>query len=131
MTPQEAPLYPPTPEIRHLTFRSSKIIYYGPHACENCGVSICRMGREWGGNAFTYVQGPIYPNSEWHPHVCDPKLVAKYESLKGCATPPPVRMYSDNEVRCLLRKAQERGVNLDEGSPVEKLTIAELDEMLV
>lgn len=56
-----------------MTFRSSRIIYYGPHQCSNCGVMICKMGIEFGGNAFTYPQEPIYPNTEWHPHVCDPK----------------------------------------------------------
>ena len=55
-----------------LTFRNSRIIYYGPHTCENCGISIAKMGTEWGGTAFTYPTGPIYPNTEWHPHVCDP-----------------------------------------------------------
>ncbi|HEY1808855.1 MAG TPA: hypothetical protein VGG42_09850 [Acidobacteriaceae bacterium] len=55
-----------------ITFRNSKIVYYGPHSCENCGVTIAKMGREWGGTAFTYPEGPIYPNTEWHPHVCDP-----------------------------------------------------------
>lgn len=58
-----------------LTFRNSRIIYYGPHACENCGAMICKMGHEFGGNAFTYPSGPIYPNTEWHPHVCDPVAV--------------------------------------------------------
>ncbi len=62
--------------MNHLTFRSSRIIYYGPHACENCGVLICKMGHNFGGNAFTYPEGPIYPNTEWHAHVCDPKRVA-------------------------------------------------------
>lgn len=58
-----------------VTFRNSKIVYYGPHSCENCGVLIAKMGHEWGGNAFTYPEGPIYPNTEWHPHVCDPANV--------------------------------------------------------
>jgi hypothetical protein len=62
--------------MHNLTFRSSRIIYYGPHACHNCGVMICKMGHEFGGNAFTYPEGPVYPNTEWHPHVCDPKRVA-------------------------------------------------------
>lgn len=56
-----------------LTFRSSKIVYYGPHSCENCGAMIVKMGREFGGNAFDQPSGPIYPNTEWHVHVCDPK----------------------------------------------------------
>lgn len=58
-----------------ITFRNSKITYYGPHSCENCGVEIVKMGTEWGGTAFTNPSGPIYPNTEWHPHVCDPSLV--------------------------------------------------------
>jgi hypothetical protein len=64
------------PQQHHLTFRNSRIIYYGPHECGNCGVLICKMGYEFGGNAFTYPSGPIYPNTEWHPHVCDPRMVA-------------------------------------------------------
>ena len=58
-----------------ITFRNSKIVYYGPHECPNCGVLIVKMGTEFGGTAFTNPEGPIYPNTEWHPHVCDPALV--------------------------------------------------------
>jgi hypothetical protein len=72
--------------MNHLTFRSSRIIYYGPHQCENCRVLICKMGREFGGNAFTYPDGPIYPNTEWHPHVCDPKVVATCVGVVGSGT---------------------------------------------
>lgn len=61
--------------MQKMTFRSSKIVYYGPHPCSNCGDMICKMGNEFGGNAFAYPNGPIYPNTEWHPHVCDPKNV--------------------------------------------------------
>ena len=57
-----------------LTFRSSRIIYYGPHACENCGEVVCKMGKEFGGNSFDYPNTPIYPNTEWHPHVCSPEM---------------------------------------------------------
>jgi hypothetical protein len=57
----------------HMTFDDPEIIYYGPHACSNCGVTICKMAFEFGGNSFTYPDGPIYPNTIWHPHVCDPK----------------------------------------------------------
>lgn len=59
--------------MANLTFRSSKIIYYGPHACDNCGDVIVRAGREFGGNAFNQPEGPIYPNTEWHVHICDPR----------------------------------------------------------
>lgn len=60
-----------------LTFRNSRIVYYGPHSCDNCGVPIVKMGTEWGGSSFTNPDGPIYPNTEWHPHVCDPAMVKK------------------------------------------------------
>jgi hypothetical protein len=60
-----------------LTFRNSKIVYYGPHGCENCGAVIVKMGIEFGGTAFNAPAGYPYPNAEWHPHVCDPAAVAK------------------------------------------------------
>jgi hypothetical protein len=66
-----------------MTFRNSKITYYGPHTCENCGAMIVKMGHEWGGTAFTNPEGPIYPNSEWHPHVCDPALVQQRKGLSA------------------------------------------------
>ncbi len=74
-----------------LTFRNSKIIYYGPHACENCGATICRMGHEWGGNSFDYPGGPIYPNTEWHAHICDPLEARGYAALKGIPALHPDR----------------------------------------
>lgn len=77
---------PPQQSRAPLTFRNSKIVYYGPHACSNCGATICKMGSEFGGNAFTYPEGPIYPNTEWHAHVCDPKMVAKHRELSGSAS---------------------------------------------
>jgi hypothetical protein len=57
-----------------LTFRSSKVVYYGPHSCANCGKTVVKMGVEFGGNAFDYPDEPIYPNTEWHVHICDPRL---------------------------------------------------------
>lgn len=74
-------IYTPEPNMTLLTFRSPKITYYGPHQCENCGIQICKMGREFGGNTFTYPTGPIYPNTEWHPHVCNPRLVEEHRSI--------------------------------------------------
>jgi hypothetical protein len=56
--------------MQKLTFRSTKIVYYGPFACQGCGATIVRMGQEHGGNAFDQPDGPIYPNTEWHVHVC-------------------------------------------------------------
>jgi hypothetical protein len=66
---------------QQITFRNSKIVYYGPHTCENCGAMIVKMGTEWGGTAFTNPNGPIYPNTEWHPHVCDQKLVHQRKGM--------------------------------------------------
>jgi hypothetical protein len=66
-----------------LTFRNSKIVYYGPHPCENCSVLVAKMGPEWGGTAFTYPSGPVYPNTEWHPHVCDPFEVRNKQGLEA------------------------------------------------
>lgn len=63
------------------TFRNSKITYYGPHECPQCGVLICKMGQDWGGNAFTYPRGPVYPNTEWHVHVCDPYAIAQRNAV--------------------------------------------------
>ena len=73
----------------HMTFRSSRIIYYGPRACQNCGVLICKMGQAFGGNAFTYPDGPIYPNTEWHPHVCDLRRAAMLPSKAQDSAQPP------------------------------------------
>lgn len=61
--------------MANITFRSSRIVYYGPHPCDNCSELVVKMGKEWGGNAFTAPQGPIYPNTEWHPHVCNPSNI--------------------------------------------------------
>ncbi len=66
-----------------LSFRSTRITYYGPHPCENCGVTITKMGNEFGGNAFTYPKGNIYPNTEWHVHVCDPHDVRETEGIRA------------------------------------------------
>jgi hypothetical protein len=78
---------------RPLTFRSSRITYYGPHACDNCGALICRMGFEFGGNRFDYPSGPIYPNTEWNPHVCDPKMVKSRPPASTLPPAPPPAAY--------------------------------------
>ena len=45
-------------------------IWYGPHACEVCGVVIVKAAREHGGAEFNYPVGlTIYPNHAWAPHV--------------------------------------------------------------
>lgn len=60
-----------------ISFRSSAIVYYGPHSCENCGEKIVKAGREFGGTVFSQPEGHIYPNTEWRPHFCDPMVVRK------------------------------------------------------
>ncbi len=69
--------------MQSMTFRNSKIVYHGPHPCNTCAVLVARMGYEFGGTAFTYPEGPVYPNTEWHPHVCDPHAVHEYKG--ACA----------------------------------------------
>jgi hypothetical protein len=68
-----------------ITFRNSKIVYYGPHGCDNCGVMIVKMGTEFGGTAFNAPATYAYPNTEWHPHVCDPSAVAEWRAVAGKA----------------------------------------------
>jgi hypothetical protein len=69
------------------TIRDPQIIYYGPHACENCGVMICKMGYQFGGASFDYPAEPIYPNTEWAVHVCDQEHV---KSLPNQMPAPPL-----------------------------------------
>jgi len=68
--------------MANISWRNSKIVYYGPNECLNCGTAIAKMGAEWGSNAFTYPKGPIYPNTEWHPHVCDPVRVYHWSQVR-------------------------------------------------
>lgn len=94
-----------------MTFRNSKIIYYGPHQCARCGVLICKMGHEFGGNSFKYPEGPIYPNTEWHPHVCTP---GKFEHQGWCAIHSPGRI-------CNCNPAKQSSTHPDPGlTPLEK-----------
>jgi hypothetical protein len=88
--------------MANITFRSSRVLYYGPHDCSNCGILIAKMGDEWGGTAFTYPSGPVYPNTEWHPHVCDPFEVrnkqgreAREQQLKAWPLAHAVRIRED------------------------------------
>lgn len=80
-----------------LTFRNSKITYYGPHACENCGAMVVKAGKEWGGTVFTAPKGPVYPNTEWHPHVCDPAAVRALADSRGI---PCVGGMTQNVCQC-------------------------------
>jgi hypothetical protein len=91
--------------MNSLTFRSSRIIYYGPFACENCGAIICKMAHEFGGNAFTYPDGPIYPNTEWHAHVCDPSRVRQLTTMKSVSFDGPGPVPIGEIVAAALRGA--------------------------
>lgn len=102
--------------MHSLTFRSSKIVYYGPHPCENCGAMIVRMGREFGGNAFNQPNGPIYPNTEWHIHVCDPKQIKNDSRSKFISNVPAGeghRLLANGE----LNRANWQTVKWDPGLP--------------
>lgn len=69
-----------------LSFRNSGVIFYGPHPCENCGQTICKAGDEFGGSSFTYPKGPIYPNTEWHPHFCNQADVREQRGKEAQST---------------------------------------------
>jgi hypothetical protein len=42
----------------------------------------------------------------------------------------PLQMYSEEEFCQLLEQARARGLSLEKGSPLEQLTVGELDQML-
>lgn len=109
-----------------ISFRNSKIVYYGPHSCENCGVEIVKMGREFGGTAFTNPEGPIYPNTEWYPHVCDPALVKKH---LGSNAEAAVKMNYPGAVPMKIGKmgyiiVAEVSINKGEKAPYHALAIS-------
>jgi hypothetical protein len=39
--------------------------------------SLSKPGKNGGGAVFTAPDGPVYPNTEWHPHICDPTAAYK------------------------------------------------------
>lgn len=62
-------------------YMESTAVFYGPHACDQCGVTICKMGREYGHAIYTYPEGPIYPNTQWEPHVCQQRDIERVNGL--------------------------------------------------
>lgn len=101
--------------MANISFRNSKIVYYGPHECNHCGVLVCRMGIEWGHNAFTYPEGPVYPNTEWYVHVCDPKNV---HSKRAWYAKKRVKETYPNAVA--IKSSQQGWMILDGDSNVNK-----------
>jgi hypothetical protein len=41
-----------------------------------------------------------------------------------------VKWYSDDQICAILRKARELGMDMGEGSPVERLTISQLEALV-
>lgn len=62
---------------------SSNAIFYGPFACEQCAEKICRTGREFGNEVYTYPEGPIYSNTQWVPHVCQQSGIERVNGLRS------------------------------------------------
>lgn len=56
--------------MERLTVRKPSLVYYGPHQCPGCTAMICRVSIEQGGRMYEYPDGPIYPNTEFWPHIC-------------------------------------------------------------
>lgn len=78
-------------------------IWYGPHACESCGVTIVKAAREHGGAALepparlmdAYQNGArsrdvdlVYPMT-WTPHLCDPVTVEAWKTQTPATIAPP------------------------------------------
>jgi hypothetical protein len=122
-----------------LTFRNSKIVYYGPHSCDNCGAAIVKMGAEFGGTAFNAPNDYPYPNTEWHPHVCDPSAVAKLHTdaekaglepsyatdvvvdVASSATDAPVGINADGTIRVnYTGMVNARRTNAISGQPPQR-----------
>lgn len=45
-------------------------LFYGPHACSQCGRMIAKAAVKQGGAEYNYPLGPIYPNTDWRRHDC-------------------------------------------------------------
>jgi excisionase family DNA binding protein len=71
-----------------MTHLDPSVVYYGPHACPQCGQMIVKVAEETGGAAFSVPDGPIYPNSAWQPHVCDPAARATWPGAVFSFTAP-------------------------------------------
>lgn len=109
---------------RTLSFRSTRIVYYGPHPCQICGAMICKASDHQGGSAFNYPDEPIYPNTEWHAHFCDkpglpvghdipghPNYMGSFVMEDGIKV--PYDMKDDPTVLEKVRKAQDLKKELD------------------
>ncbi len=49
---------------------ADKRTFYGPQACERCGVQIVKASLREGGEEIEYPDAPIYPNTKWFRHEC-------------------------------------------------------------
>jgi hypothetical protein len=58
-----------------------KRTWYGPHPCIRCGKTICRTAQTDGGTEFDYPIGPIYPNTVWGFHKCQPRQTTDHGFL--------------------------------------------------
>lgn len=107
-----------------LSFRSTRIVYYGPHPCEICSAIICKAADTQGGSAFNYPEGPVYPNTEWHAHFCNkPAIPVGYDvpghpNYRGSfhieeGIKIPYDMKDDPEVKEKVAKAKELKSMLD------------------
>lgn len=62
-------------------------VFYGPHNCSGCDNLIVKAAVEQGGQEFDAPEGPIYPNTQWTPHVCSGVKSAPVASVAEPATP--------------------------------------------
>lgn len=59
-----------------MTFKDKKLVYYGPHPCQECdktgkkGTMIVRAQHGKKVFAMKYTHNAQYPNHAWEKHVC-------------------------------------------------------------
>lgn len=51
--------------------RNRKVVWYGPHECNNCGATIVKSSFNQGGLELDAPHGHHYPNHRWTLHRCN------------------------------------------------------------
>lgn len=54
--------------VHHVLTAWENVVFYGPHACAECGQPIVKAALQQGGQEFDAPEGPIYPNTRWTRH---------------------------------------------------------------
>lgn len=76
----------PTPEVRSFN-GDPTVVFYGPHPCEECGVTIVKASREQGGQAYD-IPFLNYPNARWFEHVHETGYIPSSQTILNVALKP-------------------------------------------